>query len=1004
MRAPSVLGGVARLAAWVAGLAAPTMVLATGTGTFVNFETPHVSPLAMTPDGTRLLAVNTADGRLEVFNITTGIPVRAGSVPVGIDPVTVRARTSTEAWVVNHISDSVSVVNLTTMAVTATLRAVDPTVTTDVLSKKYLDEPWDVVFAGTPQKAYVTFGVSKIVAVWDPANLGAAPTLIPITGEQPKAMAVSPDGGTVYVAIFESGNNTTVLGGGAMGGNIGFPPLAVSNASGPYGGANPPPNVGTLFTPSVAVAGPPPVALIVRKNAANEWMDDNNHNWTSFVRGPNAPALSGRVPGWDLWDNDVAMIDTSNNAVTYVNGLMNLCMGIAVNPATGGVAVIGTEATNEVRFEPNITGTFVRVKMALVNPASPGTPSVVDLNPHLGSYSQSTIPQTERDKSIGDPRGVVFTGSGTAFVSGMGSNNVVVVDAAGTRTPADNVIGVGKGPTGLALDEARSRLYVMNKFDGSISTVDTTTRAVVKTTPFFDPTPAVIKVGRTHLYDTHKNSGLGQIACASCHIDGKLDRLAWDLGNPAGSSVAVTLANRNLGQGLFGLEPGTTGTPFRPYHPMKGPMTTQTLQDIVGHEPHHWRGDKLGLEEFNAAFIGLQGDDTSLTATEMQEFEDFLATIALPPNPYRNFDNTLPTSLPLPGHYTTGRFAAAGAPLPVGNAQDGLAAYRSQTTRLDGNGFSCVTCHTLPTGQGTDMRQSGPFTVGYSQIAPDPVTGARHLQLVSVDGLSNVTMKTPQLRIEYKKTGFNGMQTRNTAGFGVLHDGSVDSIERFVAEPVFVVTGDQMIADLTAFMLAFSGSDLPQGSANSPLEPPGPASKDAPASLGVQTTAAATADATLINSMVTLASAPNARVSVIAKGLVGGVQRGYRYDGAGTWTSDRAAEAQLPTASLIALAGASSPITFTVVSAGLQTRLGIDRDEDGWLDRDEASVCSDTADATVHPGNALCLDVDGNLAIEVQDIFAYLNAWFAGTADFNRDGVTQVQDIFDYLNAWFAGC
>jgi hypothetical protein len=45
----------------------------------------------------------------------------------------------------------------------------------------------------------------------------------------------------------------------------------------------------------------------------------------------------------------------------------------------------------------------------------------------------------------------------------------------------------------------------------------------------------------------------------------------------------------------------------------------------------------------------------------------------------------------------------------------------------------------------------------------------------------------------------------------------------------------------------------------------------------------------------------------------------------------------------------------------------------------------------------------GGLA--VQDIFDFLNAWFAGapSADFNGGGLA-VQDIFDFLNAWFAGC
>jgi hypothetical protein len=45
-------------------------------------------------------------------------------------------------------------------------------------------------------------------------------------------------------------------------------------------------------------------------------------------------------------------------------------------------------------------------------------------------------------------------------------------------------------------------------------------------------------------------------------------------------------------------------------------------------------------------------------------------------------------------------------------------------------------------------------------------------------------------------------------------------------------------------------------------------------------------------------------------------------------------------------------------------------------------------------------------SITVQDIFAFLNAWFASDprADFNNAGGVSVQDIFDYLTAWFAGC
>ncbi len=57
-------------------------------------------------------------------------------------------------------------------------------------------------------------------------------------------------------------------------------------------------------------------------------------------------------------------------------------------------------------------------------------------------------------------------------------------------------------------------------------------------------------------------------------------------------------------------------------------------------------------------------------------------------------------------------------------------------------------------------------------------------------------------------------------------------------------------------------------------------------------------------------------------------------------------------------------------------------------------------------GGCCAPDFDGADGLTVQDIFAFLNAWFAGEAraDYNRSGTLTVQDIFDFLNGWFAGC
>jgi DNA-binding beta-propeller fold protein YncE len=915
----SALDAFARPAATLA-LVFGSLGVTSAQQSFVNFETPHVTPLALSADGTRLCAVNTPDAVLEVFDVSGATPVHVQSVPVGLDPVSVRFRSSNEVWVVNHVSDSVSIVDLTLGAVVRTLDT--------------SDEPCDVVFANG--RGFVSCAQTDEVLVFDLADLGAAPMVLAIEGEEPRAMATSADGTRVYVAVFESGNRSTILGGGLDGGVLVLNNV-VSDPLGPYGGQNPPPNAGAGFSPPIApgLPVPPRVGHIVKKDALGRWMDDNGGDWTSLVSGANS-SRSNRPAGWTVVDNDLVVIDTATLAVSYVEGLMNICMALAVHPITGEVAVVGTDATNEVRFEPNLTGVFLRVQLALANPTS-GASVLRDLNPHL-DYLDENVPIATRELSVGDPRGVVWNGAGThAYVAGMGSNNVVRMTPAGVRVGAP--IEVGEGPTGVALHEASARLFVLNKFAGSISVVSTVTNTETAEVAFHDASPAAIKVGRKHLYDTHLTSGTGLVACASCHVDARMDRLAWDLGDPSGAMKSS--AGQNLGMNVPGLNTG-----FDNFHPMKGPMTTQTLQDIIGKEPLHWRGDRDGIEEFNGAFTGLQGADATLSAQAMQEFEDFLATIHFQPNPHRTFENTLPTSLALPGVSSAGRFSPAGTPLPNGNATTGLSRYT--TANLDGGTLRCVTCHTLPTGLGTDMRLSG---LTYVPIAPGP-NGERHHGLVSQDGSTQKSIKIAQTRNQIEKAGFSLNTTRSRAGFGALHDGSIPGVAHFLSSPVFSFTSDQDLANMVAFMLSFTGSNLPAGSATSIFMPPGTASKDAHAAVGTQTTlvsigSAPPAQTTLLTQM--LGQASLGRVGLVVKGRIGGVLRGgAQVQGSNNFQMDRAGEV-LTSNALFLLASVGSELTFTVVPFGSQTRLGLDRDLDGAFDYDEVLAGSDPADPNSLP-------------------------------------------------------
>lgn len=874
---------------------------------YVNWENHPVHALDLSPDQKLLAVAHTADQRVQLFDVSQATPVPVGNVLVGVDPVSVRWRNQNELWVVNHISDSVSVIDMATRRVRATLTTAD--------------EPFDVVFAG--DRAFVSCSQANQVLVYNTSDLSLAPSVIPIQAEDPRALAVSADGRSVIAAIWESGNATTILSGGLLDRLVALNNV-VSDPRGPYGGQNPPPNAGNGFEPPINPAAPPPgVGLIVRRDDQGRWRDDNTGDWTEFVSGSLA-SVSGRRAGWNLLDHDLAIIDVDTLAVRYVSGLMNIGMALAVNPATGDATLVGTEAFNEVRFEPNVKGRFVHAEFARVSMNPDAAKSVRDLNSHL-DYVQPTLSQTERNRSIGDPRAILWRADGQrGWVAGLGSNNVIAIDASGARV--GDPIAVGEGPVGLALDGARDRLYVWNHFEASLSVVDSAQGSELSRTPVFNPLPQAIRAGRPLLYDTHRTSGLGQVSCASCHVDGRMDRLAWDLGDP--SQPPQTFDQNCITQ--------LGSPPCENFHAMKGPMTTQTFQDIIGHEPLHWRGDRAGIEAFNPAFEGLLGDDTQLTPTEMQSFEDFLATITFPPNPNRNFDNSLPSNMPLPGHYTSGRFQMAGIPLGTGNAARGLQLYT--TAVLDG-ALQCASCHSLPTG----MAVNGPLFLGALNVQVGGVVmpigpmGENHLGIVSTDGSTNVSMKVPQLRNQYEKTGFEMTQTDNVAGFGFLHDGSVDSLSKFLSAQVFRVGSDQDIADLIALTLAFSGSDF--GNVNPQLGAPPPLSKDSHAAVGAQVTISTPAGSARADQMLNLAQSGKVDL-VVHSGLTG-----YFYDFATQKFLSSDGSPELSPAQLQAGASGTAPQTWTLVPHGLGPRLGIDRDGDGIGDAVEVKQGSNPADA-----------------------------------------------------------
>src|SRR5436190_13205129 len=153
------------------GAALPSSLPAAITN-FVNFETAPVHPVALGPDGHTLAVCNLPAARLEIFDVSTGVPAPIGSVAVGLDPVTARFASSNELWVVNHISSTFSIVDIAAQTVVATLETPAG--------------PSDVVFAGQPRRAWVSCSRTNAVFVINPATRVAL-TNLAIEGERPRA-------------------------------------------------------------------------------------------------------------------------------------------------------------------------------------------------------------------------------------------------------------------------------------------------------------------------------------------------------------------------------------------------------------------------------------------------------------------------------------------------------------------------------------------------------------------------------------------------------------------------------------------------------------------------------------------------------------------------------------------------------------------------------------------------------------------------------------------------
>jgi DNA-binding beta-propeller fold protein YncE len=953
-------GSAWALAAFLDAGSPPATSLA-DTSSFTAFESGLVRPLALSPGGSTLFATNTPDNRLEVFRITREGLVHRGSVPVGLEPVAVAARSDREVWVVNHLSDSVSVV-----VVDADLREHAPTneaghasiggkasVGRVVRTLLVGDEPRDIVFGGPRRnRAFITTAHRGQNVPYDPqlttpgvgradvwvfdadalgTTLGGAPiTILNLFTETPRGLAVSPRGHEVYAAGFHTGNRTTTVLGEIV---------AV------HGGTPPP------FT-NVEGIQQPPVGLIV-KNDGVHWTDELGRVWDDQVK-------------FSLPDKDVFVIDAAANPPRTVDafaGVGTIIFNLAINPVTGDLYASNTEARNEIRFSgPATSGNSTvrgRLHESRITVLRDGEVLPRHLNKHIDySVCCAAIPNDENRRSLAFPQAMAVSRNGkTLYVAAFGSAKIGVFDTSDLANDSfvpdssRHIPVSGGGPAGVVLDEANRRLFTLTRFDNSISVIDTAARREIAHIALHNPEPDSIVRGRRFLYDAAFTSSHGDSACASCHIFGDLDSTAWDLGDPDGMQIRnpgpfVIHPSQVCGPGIW-IHCRPDGSPVSTdFHPMKGPMVTQSLRGLANHGSMHWRGDRTGgsdgptaqpdsgtfdeeaaFKRFNAAFPDLLGRPTLLTASEMQAFNDFILQVTYPPNPIRNLDNSLTPD------------QRAGRDFYFGPASDTFT--------------SCADCHRL------DPRGNAEFGV--------PQPGFFGTDGRSTFDAQNQLFKVPHLRNMYQKVGKFGMARApgvflpesfdpeidnafmgdQIRGFGFKHDGSVDTVFRLNRAVGFAPRP-----------AGFAGPDDPGNPNGIPLTPDGVTlnrqieqfmfafdSNLAPI-VGQQITLTASngqVAGARIDLLIERAAAGDC--DLIAKRRQGRAERGYLYVGNGAFQPDRrraprVTDSQLRSSAFLP----GGEITYTCTPPGSGVRMGLDRDEDGTFDGDEMGAGNHPAD------------------------------------------------------------
>ena len=656
-----------------------------------TFTSPQVNPIAVSPDGKLVLVAATTSSLVDVIDTAQGRVTRR--IHVGIDPVSISFKPDgSEAWVSNHVSDSVSVID-TTFGSPSYLGVVETVQDVDANGVTLFDEPVGIAFSGDGSEAYIALSSRNDVAIVNTSSY-AVTGRVHVTNQEPRAIAVKGD--RLFVLAFESGNKSQLSACETLGDDSECT-LDISNLL-EFVTANPNIPSGTKN-------------IIIDDDAGYPDRD-------LFVWNISGGLSDGAAP------------------LDVVEGLGTLLYGLVVGNQSDTVFVTQTEARNADNGDhldvlATLQNRIFLNRMSEVDCTGPagnpcGTVTLHELEPAPGS--PVTLP-------LATPYGIVIDGN----------DNVVVATAAASSRifswDVDNSSGPGKVldsadlgsiPRGIALHG--NTAYVLNTLSNKVSTVTVDTNPASGTfgalswdpaddiTVGADPTPGAVRLGRIAFNDANASS-TGTFSCASCHPDGNTDQLLWRIGGDCslagcepGDEPRTTMPVRGLRDSVPLHWDGALGDPFDSINgsgatdpgPPNPSVTAEGDVCSLTNQEHCFRhlieASLMGVmcDQSNCVDPGPSGEKGLLDDTERANMATFLESVSYPPARSRAWDD-----VPSAGALAGFQDFFMDNPEGRGSFLSGAANINDPETCADSTGG----CHALPLGVDSNSSTLGNFDV-----------------------------------------------------------------------------------------------------------------------------------------------------------------------------------------------------------------------------------------------------------------------------------------------------